>query len=244
MTAAQQPLQLLALRVLFGARNGALYGLKVRAPHSLVLTSLCTCLFLHSPGSCAQSGLTPGCGIFATAGHEGDAKTKARVIASATATHAKQLALFAALYKSTFYALGLAAGSRVTDIACGSQGVGPVKSHTVLRAAAAGALAGGFVFRQNTPINVQVVLFLFSRTVLAAVKKASGRAPAALKAWGWPLFASATWGAVMSMWELDKHVLAPGLLASMDFIYEDDDKRRTWSELCSPSAWRAALAHR
>lgn len=31
-------LRLIAFRALFGIRNGALYGLKVRAPHSLVTT--------------------------------------------------------------------------------------------------------------------------------------------------------------------------------------------------------------
>ena len=212
---AASQLRLLALRVLFGARNGALYGVKVRGPHSLVLTTLW---------------------------HEGDAKTKARVILAATATHAKQLALFASAYKLAFYTLGAASGVPVVATACGQ---GAAKSSAVWRAGAAGALAGGLVFREHTPVNVQVVLFLFSRTVLGAVKKvASSRASQRVKAWGWPLFAAATWGSVMTLWELDKHVLASGLLASMDFIYEDHDATRTWGELLSPSAWRAALAKR
>ena len=132
---AASQLRLLALRVLFGARNGALYGVKVRGPHSLVLTTLW---------------------------HEGDAKTKARVILAATATHAKQLALFASAYKLAFYTLGAASGVPVVATACGQ---GAAKSSAVWRAGAAGALAGGLVFREHTPVNVQVVLFLFSRTV-------------------------------------------------------------------------------
>ena len=216
---AASQLRLLALRVLFGARNGALYGVKVRGPHSLVLTSLW---------------------------HEGDAKTKARVILAATATHAKQLALFASAYKVMFYTLGAAAGVPVLGTACGHSGSAVSgRSSAVWRAGAAGALAGGLVFREHTPVNVQVVLFLFSRTVLGAVKKAaSGHVSQRVKAWGWPLFAAATWGSVMTLWELDKHVLASGLLASMDFIYEDHDASRSWAELLSQTAWRAALAKR
>ena len=39
-------LRLIAFRALFGIRNGALYGLKVRAPHSLVTTGALYMAFL------------------------------------------------------------------------------------------------------------------------------------------------------------------------------------------------------
>ena len=95
--------------------------------------------------------------------------------------------------------------------------------------------------------------------------------PASVRARAWPLFAAGCWAAVMSLWEHDKRVLAPGLVASMDFIYSDaaDDAGvapaaaaalqlaadavghaappalpRHMRELWSAAAWRAALGQR
>jgi hypothetical protein len=67
------PAAQLALQVLYGARNGALYGCRVRLPHSLLLTALW---------------------------HRGSLRQKASIVTRATATHAARLCTFAALYKS------------------------------------------------------------------------------------------------------------------------------------------------
>jgi peroxisomal membrane protein 4 len=135
--------RLLALRVLFGARNGLLYGVKVRGPHAAVLTALWA---------------------------NGSARDKAMAVVRATATHAKQLGLYAALYKTLFNALGLAEARwllKSGSSSGGSAGVpgraGVGEAGAPRRAALAGALAGGAVFAQPTSINQQIVLFLFSR---------------------------------------------------------------------------------
>jgi peroxisomal membrane protein 4 len=136
--------RVLALRVLFGARNGLLYGVKVRAPHAVVLTAL------WAGGTWAD---------------------KARAAASATATHARQLGTYAALYKLLFNALALAearlgararpGGAGAAPRLAGLSGAG--EPGAPLRAAVAGGLAGSFVFAQPTSINQQILLFLFSR---------------------------------------------------------------------------------
>ena len=107
---------------------------------------------------------------------------------------------------------------------------------------------------------------------MGAARVFGGYVPAAVRTRGWPLFAAGCWAAVMALWEHDKGVLAPGLVASMDFIYSDaaDDALapatsalqlaagaaregiaaggaplpRHMSELWSAAAWRAALAQR
>ncbi len=66
---------------------------------------------------------------------------------------------------------------------------------------------------------------------MGAARSAAAAFPAPLRACAWPLFAGGCWAAVMALWERDKRVLAPGLVASMDFIYSDE-----------PSAAAGALA--
>jgi len=144
MSAPPLPLgeaRLLALRVLFGARNGLLYGVKVRAPHAAVLTAL------WAPGS---------------------AREKAVAVVLATARHGAALAAYATLYKAAFNALALAqaaasprAGAVLRRRMPGASGVG--EPGAPLRAALAGALAGGIVFRRPTSVHQQIVLFLYSR---------------------------------------------------------------------------------
>jgi len=133
--AAVGTLRLLLLRILFGTRNGALFGLKVRAPHALVLTAL------YGSGGVGE---------------------RARAILSATATHATTLAAFATLYKSLVAAQALLEATVRRRHVVGMSGVGAAGGSR--RALLAGALAGGVVFREPSSINKQIVLFLFSRS--------------------------------------------------------------------------------
>ena len=148
--------RLLALRVLFGARNGLLYGVKVRAPHAAVLTAL------WAPGS---------------------ARDKAAAVVTATARHAAALAAFATLYKTAFNALALAQAAATRrggpppplQRLPGASGVG--EPGAPLRAALAGALAGGIVFRRPTSVHQQIVLFLFSRASASRRRRSGASHP-------------------------------------------------------------------
>ena len=66
------------LALLKGARNGAVYGAKVRFPHALVM------VFLFRSGTFRE---------------------KVSLVLRATKTHARNLAKFAVIYKSVCYAL-------------------------------------------------------------------------------------------------------------------------------------------
>lgn len=226
-------LRAVALRVLFGARNGALYGVKVRTPHAVVLTGL------WHPGSVREKARrsrkserecpSPAC-------HSGSQlSAQAAAIAEVTATHAATLCCYAASYKLLFTLLQRARGQAAV---CGRHSPrGPVS------AAAAGLIAGGFWFGAPTPVNTQVVLFLFSRAMTGAAKRAAPSVPAGLRRRAWPVFAALTWALTMSLWEVDASVLATGLRSSMHEIYEDDAKR-TFRQLLDWRDWVALLTHR
>lgn len=66
------------LAIVKGARNGAVYGAKVRFPHALVM------VFLFRSGTIRQ---------------------KVDLVLKATRTHARNLAKFATIYKTTCYLL-------------------------------------------------------------------------------------------------------------------------------------------
>jgi peroxisomal membrane protein 4 len=72
------------LSIIKGARNGAVYGAKIRFPHALVMTFL------------FRSALP--------------LRTKARLILTATFQHSKNLCMFVSIYKSTLILLRRLAG--------------------------------------------------------------------------------------------------------------------------------------
>eukprot|EP00179_Madagascaria_erythrocladioides_P018200 CAMPEP_0198331868 /NCGR_PEP_ID=MMETSP1450-20131203/17889_1 /TAXON_ID=753684 ORGANISM="Madagascaria erythrocladiodes, Strain CCMP3234" /NCGR_SAMPLE_ID=MMETSP1450 /ASSEMBLY_ACC=CAM_ASM_001115 /LENGTH=211 /DNA_ID=CAMNT_0044036285 /DNA_START=63 /DNA_END=695 /DNA_ORIENTATION=+ len=78
-----------ALRLLKGVRNGAVYGVKIRAPHAFVMT------FLFRDGTLGD---------------------KLRLIARLTYQHARNLATFVFLYKSLLEALRAAHGGKERSV--------------------------------------------------------------------------------------------------------------------------------
>jgi len=102
-----------------------------------------------------------------------------------------------------------------------------------LRAFAAGALGGYAVFGTPTPVNQQIVLYVFAR-VCMGVASAVGRSP-----WGekhidkrraWAVFASLTWASVMGLFEWDASVLQRSMANSMVYLYKDSDWWRNWRD--------------
>lgn len=222
-------LRIVALRALFGARNGLIYGAKVRAPHSLVMTALWSSDSL---------------------------RRKLMEILNATASHSMRLATYAFLYKLSFNSLAVlqrevallrraqdAASLLSADALPGNSG--RREPGAVWRAAIAGAIAGGTVFRKDSSINQQIVFYLFSRTVVGLVKKVGADASPRTKSAAWPAFAAACWAGVMAMWELDRAHLQKGLVSSMDFIYrESDNVSGAWDALFDVTEWRKGLNYR
>ncbi|KAI0160378.1 peroxisomal membrane protein 4 [Xylariaceae sp. FL1272] len=184
------------LAIVKGARNGAVYGAKVRFPHALVM------VFLFRSGTFRQ---------------------KLELIFKATRTHARNLAKFATIYKTTCYIL------KHYGATPGKEG----SYDTFL----AGLIGGYFVFGGRSPrtgkissVNQQIVVYVFARVVLAlarlAVKPGYGfpivsqdARSATISHYAWPVFAAASWGMVMHLFRHHPDDLQPSLRSSMNYIY-------------------------
>ncbi|KAI9791143.1 MAG: hypothetical protein M1833_001702 [Piccolia ochrophora] len=190
------------LAIVKAARNGAVYGAKVRFPHALVM------VFLFRSGSL---------------------RSKLFLVLKATRQHARNLALFASLYKTLLLLLRSARPS-------GKE----ARADTFL----AGLLGGYYVFGRGmqSSVNQQIVIYVFARVVLALAKlsvqgrdgrggiggglqemvKGEGRAGQGF-AWAWPVFASLSWGGVMWIYRWHPDVVQPSLRSSMKYIYSNAD---------------------
>lgn len=175
--------------VLHGARNGLIYGAKIRFPHALVMTLL----FKH-----------------------GTLQDKLRTIIRLTTSHSTHLGAFVALYKTLMVVLG-------------KQEQIPKSIHSFV----AGAIGGFIVFRDETTVNSQIVLYLTSRVMVGLVKLGwksveCGEKTALVSAIGFPAQAVLAWGAVMWLWEHSKDTLPGSLQSSMDYLYADTNRWRGW----------------
>jgi peroxisomal membrane protein 4 len=160
-------------------------------------------------------------------------REKAFLVFRATKTHARNLAKFATIYKTTCLLLkhyGPTPGKE-----------GPYDSFL------AGLLGGYVVFGQRSKrsgkissVNQQIVVYVFARVVLALARLAvkpggvglplvsSPRNSAVISYYAWPGFASVSWAAVMQLFKWHASELQPSLRSSMTYIYADSDH---WTEL-------------
>ncbi|KAF2403998.1 peroxisomal membrane protein 4 [Trichodelitschia bisporula] len=182
------------LMLIKAVRNGLVYGTKVRFPHALVMIFL----FRTAP-----------------------LPTKLRLIFKATRTHARNLALFALLYKGTMLAL------RQTRA---FQKEGPYDAF------ASGLVGGYFVFgRVRSSLNQQIVTYIFARVMLGlgalAIKPAAEgglgvvgpEAAEVVRRNAWPCFASLSWAVVMVLFRYHPETLQGSLRSSMTYIYANAD---------------------
>ncbi|OJD26806.1 hypothetical protein ACJ73_01808 [Blastomyces percursus] len=184
------------LAVLKGARNGAVYGAKIRFPHALVM------IFLFRSGSIRE---------------------KTWLVFKATRQHARNLSLFAVIYKSTMLALRY----------LGPSGWGKERPYDTF---VAGLLGGYLVFgRSPGSVTKQIVIYVFARVVLAMAKIAvepgthglshliTPEARNQIYANAWPAFASLSWAFVMYLFRWYPAAIQSSLRSSMTYIYADSD---------------------
>ncbi|KAI9831397.1 MAG: hypothetical protein M1826_003570 [Phylliscum demangeonii] len=177
------------LAVIKAARNGAVYGTKIRFPHAVVM------IFLFRHGSL---------------------KDKLRLILRATGQHARNLAVYAALYKLTMYALNVLRAPPKE-----------LRSDSFV----AGLLGGYVVFGRGhqSSVNQQISIYVFARVVLAYAHLAvqqGGIMPdpdGAFSRNTWPVFAALSWAAVMYLFRWHPDTLQPSLRSSMKYIYQNAD---------------------
>merc|ERR1711939_1066870 len=185
------------LAIVKAARNGAVYGAKVRFPHALVM------IFLFRSGTVRE---------------------KLSLILRATKTHAQNLAKYATIYKMTTLALkhmgsepgkeglydtffaGLLGGYLVFGRRSKRGHVSSVSKQIVI-----------FVF-------ARVCLSLAELSIKPAVGIIKD--PALSKRIGhdaWPVFAALSWGSVMWLFRWYPDTVQSGLRSSMDYIYVQSD---------------------
>lgn len=185
------------LAVLKAARNGAVYGAKVRFPHALVM------IFLFRSGTVRE---------------------KLALIFRATRTHAKNLAKYASIYKltmlflkkfgatpgkegpyDTFFA-GLLGGYLVFGRRSKRGHISSVSKQIVI-----------FVFARVclslAQLSIQPHVGIIKSSELS--KRISHDA--------WPVFAALSWGSVMWLFRWYPDTIQSGLASSMDYIYVQSD---------------------
>ena len=139
-------------------------------------------------------------------------REKLRIILKATRSHARNLATFALIYKTTVLMLrrGRSSGKEAYY-------------DTFL----AGFFGGYYVFGRNSrsSVNQQIVIYVFARVVLALAKlsvqkgglipeKSRGRVTTK----SWPVFAALSWGAVMWLFRWHSDTLQPSMRSSMQYM--------------------------
>ncbi|KAF2187737.1 peroxisomal membrane protein 4 [Zopfia rhizophila CBS 207.26] len=191
------------LTLVKGIRNGMVYGCKVRFPHALVM------IFLFRHGSF---------------------RSKCWQVFLATRMHARNLGLFALVYKSSMLFL------RHTS---------PTGKERHYDSFLAGLIGGYTVFGRNihNSVSQQIVIYVFARVCLALAKLAvqprhvgrvegGGGGMGLIKDEGlrrevvrnaWPVFASVSWAAVMYIFRWHPEIVQPSLRSSMQYIYVQSD---------------------
>lgn len=166
----------------------------------------------------------------------GTLREKAHLVFRATRQHARNLAKFATIYKLTMLALK-------------RYGPTPGKEQPA-HALLAGLLGGYVVFGGRSvrtgkisSVNMQIVVYVFARVVLALAKLAvkpkgaagegrwdtglplisSNGVSEAITAHAWPVFAAGSWGLVMWLFRWYPEDLQGSLRSSMTYIYKDSD---------------------
>ncbi|KAI8056331.1 Tim17/Tim22/Tim23/Pmp24 family-domain-containing protein [Gilbertella persicaria] len=140
----------------------------------------------------------------------GSLESKVKGIFKATKQHAQNLGMFATIYKTLMIIQRKTNGGKEASI------------HPFI----AGVVGGYYVFGENNSINQQIILYLFSRVVLALVKVPVKRQIIDAPQHTYPVFAAVVWGIVMWLFRYEKDTIQPSLRASMQYIYRDSD---TWS---------------
>ncbi|KAI1761834.1 peroxisomal membrane protein 4 [Hypoxylon sp. FL1150] len=190
------------LAVVKAARNGAVYGAKVRLPHALVM------VLLFRPGTLRQ---------------------KLSLVFRATRTHARNLARFAFIYKLTCYVLKHYGATPGKEGRYDSFVAGLLGGYVVFGGR---SRKSGKISSVNQQIVVYVFARVVLALARLAVKPEGGtglplvsreRVSARISHYAWPVFAATSWAAVMHLFRYHPDDLQPSLRSSMTYIYQQSD---------------------
>ncbi|CAM1506815.1 Fc.00g064560.m01.CDS01 [Cosmosporella sp. VM-42] len=180
------------------ARNGAVYGTKVRFPHALVM------IFLFRSGTFRQ---------------------KASLVLRATRHHASNLARFAVIYKLTMLALKNFGATPGKEGAYDSFVGGLIGGYFVFGGR---SKRSGKISSVNQQIVIYVFARVVLALARIAVKPGHGfpvvssePMHSAINHYAWPAFASLSWAMVMLVFKYHPEELQSSLRSSMTYIYKD-----------------------
>ncbi|KAL2126894.1 hypothetical protein VTI74DRAFT_11649 [Chaetomium olivicolor] len=189
------------LAIVKGARNGAVYGTKVRFPHALVMITLF---------------------------RSGTLREKAWLIFSATRTHARNLAKFATIYKATCLLLKHYGATPGKEGPYDSFIAGLLGGYIVFGQR---SRRSGKISSVNQQIVIYVFARVVLALARLAVKPGYGlplvsepKRSAAISHYAWPVFASVSWAMVMHLFKWHAAELQPSLRSSMTYIYANSDQ--------------------
>ncbi|KAI1847412.1 hypothetical protein JX265_005527 [Neoarthrinium moseri] len=189
------------LAIVKGARNGAVYGAKVRFPHALVM------VFLFRSGSFRQ---------------------KVDLVFRATRTHARNLAKFATIYKTVCYLLKWYGPTPGKEGQYDTFLAGLLGGYFVFGGRSP---RSGKISSVNQQIVVYVFARVVLALARLAVKPGAGlplvssseARSAAISHYAWPVFAATSWAMVMHLFRHHPEDLQPSLKSSMNYIYKESD---------------------
>ncbi|KAG6291009.1 hypothetical protein E4U09_004159 [Claviceps aff. purpurea] len=194
-----------ALALLKTARNGAVYGTKVRFPHALVM------IFLFRSGTFRQ---------------------KTTLVLRATKKHAFNLARFATIYKATMLALRYFGPNQGKEGPYDAFLGGLLGGYIVFgqRSPRSGKISS--VSQQIVIYIFARVVLALARIAVTPGQglRVVSREPLAsqIRQYAWPAFASLSWGMVMQLFKTNPGDLQSSLRSSMTYIYRDCDE---WDSL-------------
>ncbi|KAL4071555.1 Tim17/Tim22/Tim23/Pmp24 family-domain-containing protein [Scleroderma yunnanense] len=182
------------LAILKGARNGFVYGVKVRLPHAIIMAILFG---------------------------RGDWKTRLRAIFRATKEHACNLAKFVSLYKTLLLLQRRANGGKERSADTFIAGLiggyvvfgdrSAVNEQIVLYVVS--RVLASFLPRAGTPYSGSS-----SPTTESVVVR-----PIPPDARYFSIFAALSWGAVMWLFKNRGEAIQPGMFSSMTYLYRDSE---------------------
>ncbi|KAF9535529.1 Tim17/Tim22/Tim23/Pmp24 family-domain-containing protein [Crepidotus variabilis] len=182
------------LAVLKGARNGFVYGVKVRFPHALVMSILFG---------------------------RGDWKSRAKVIYRASRQHAMNLAKFVSIYKSLLLVQKKLNGGKERDTDTFIAGLlggyfvfgdrNAVNEQIVLYVVS--RVVASFIPRATQPYNA----------ASGSTRAGSAVKPIPPNSRYFTVFAALSWGAVMYLFRHRGETIQPGMFNSMTYLYRDSD---------------------
>ncbi|KAI2602349.1 peroxisomal membrane protein 4 [Hypoxylon sp. NC1633] len=187
------------LAVAKGARNGAVYGAKVRFPHALVM------VLLFRPGT---------------------AREKLSLVLRATRTHARNLARFAFVYKLTCYVLKHHGATPGKEGRYDALVAGLLGGYLVFGGRSRHGRIPSVNQQIVVYVFARVVLALARLAVKPGVGLpvvSADRASATISHYAWPVFAAASWAMVMHLFRYHPDDLQPSLRSSMTYIYQQSD---------------------